>query len=246
MPELSPLLYAYVAVAIFAAGAVRGAIGFGFSMIVIVLLSLVFPPALVVPVILFWEVLASIGHLPFVYKEVDWKALRWLMLGVLIGTPPGVYCMAVLPVETMRVAINASVVVLSVVLLVGIRLKKFPGPLQTAGVGVFSGFINGASANGGPPVILLFLSSPARLAVSRASFIAFFLFTDIWASLIYWHQGMITKQTFMLAGIFCLPLAAGIWAGSRWFAKVDEQRCKKAVLLFLIAIASVTLVRSIL
>ena len=78
MSGFTPLLFAYVFAAVFLAGIVRGATGFGFSMIMIVLLTLFFPPAQVAPVILFWEVLASIGHLPFVYKQVHWKSLRWL------------------------------------------------------------------------------------------------------------------------------------------------------------------------
>ena len=69
MSGFTPLLFAYVFTAVFLAGIVRGATGFGFSMIMIVLLTLFFPPAQVAPVILFWEVLASIGHLPFVYKQ---------------------------------------------------------------------------------------------------------------------------------------------------------------------------------
>ncbi len=64
MSGFTPLLFAYVFTAVFLAGIVRGATGFGFSMIMIVLLTLFFPPAQVAPVILFWEVLASIGHLP--------------------------------------------------------------------------------------------------------------------------------------------------------------------------------------
>ena len=84
MSGFTPLLFAYVFPAVFLAGIVRGATGFGFSMIMIVLLTLFFPPAQVAPVILFWEVLASIGHLPFVYKQVHWKSLRWLALGVAV------------------------------------------------------------------------------------------------------------------------------------------------------------------
>lgn len=61
MSGFTPLLFAYVFTAVFLAGIVRGATGFGFSMIMIVLLTLFFPPAQVAPVILFWEVLASIG-----------------------------------------------------------------------------------------------------------------------------------------------------------------------------------------
>ena len=45
MSGFTPLLFAYVFTAVFLAGIVRGATGFGFSMIMIVLLTLFFPPA---------------------------------------------------------------------------------------------------------------------------------------------------------------------------------------------------------
>ena len=183
MSGFTPLLFAYVFTAVFLAGIVRGATGFGFSMIMIVLLTLFFPPAQVAPVILFWEVLASIGHLPFVYKQVHWKSLRWLALGVALGTPFGVYCLVSIPVDAMRLIINAVVLILTSMLYCGLRPKNAPTPPQTTGVGLLAGVINGASANGGPPIILFFLSSPLGAAVGRASLIAFFLFTDVWASL---------------------------------------------------------------
>ena len=43
MSGFTPLLFAYVFTAVFLAGIVRGATGFGFSMIMIVLLTLFFP-----------------------------------------------------------------------------------------------------------------------------------------------------------------------------------------------------------
>lgn len=97
MSGFTPLLFAYVFTAVFLAGIVRGATGFGFSMIMIVLLTLFFPPAQVGSG---HPVLGSAGqhrHLPFVYKQVHWKSLRWLALGVALGTPFGVYCLVPYP-----------------------------------------------------------------------------------------------------------------------------------------------------
>ena len=67
--------------------------------------------------------------------------------------------------------------------------------------------IIGASANGGPPIILFFLSSPVGAAVGRASLIAFFLFTDVWASLFYWQQGLIHRGTLIFTAVFLVPMA---------------------------------------
>ncbi len=61
MNMLSPALADYVALSVFAAGIVRGAAGFGFSVIMIVLLTLVCAPAEAAPVILMSDLPSCTG-----------------------------------------------------------------------------------------------------------------------------------------------------------------------------------------
>ncbi|MFQ9492302.1 MAG: sulfite exporter TauE/SafE family protein [Bilophila wadsworthia] len=237
MSGFTPLLFAYVFTAVFLAGIVRGATGFGFSMIMIVLLTLFFPPAQVAPVILFWEVLASIGHLPFVYKQVHWKSLRWLALGVALGTPFGVYCLVSIPVDAMRLIINAVVLILTSMLYCGLRPKNAPTPPQTTGVGLLAGVINGASANGGPPIILFFLSARSGQPLPRW-LIAFFLFTDVWACSLQRGSPALTPSSLPSSSWF---LCSAAWFSNRWFSTVDEARFRKVVLALLMIISVVGL-----
>ena len=77
---------------VFAAGIIRGATGFGFSMLALVLLTFVLPPAQVVPLLLLWEIFASAGHAPFVWRQCDWKVTGLLLLGVVPLTPVAWLC----------------------------------------------------------------------------------------------------------------------------------------------------------
>ena len=212
---LTPLELSCAALAVFCAGLVRGATGFGFSMICIVLLTLLLPPAHIAPVIVLWEIAASAGHLPFVYKEADWKALRHLALGVALGTPPGAYCLASVPAAPMTAVINTVVLVLTGMLFFGFKLRQRPGRW-------------GACA-----------------AVSRASLIAFFLFTDVLAALVYWGYGLMTGQVFLLAAVMLPCVGLGIWLGSRWFRRVDEVRFRRVVLALLLLISLAGLLPSL-
>ena len=150
MFELSILGWAWVAASVFAASVVRGIAGFGFSLIVTVLLTLVLPPAQIVPIVLLWEISASIGHLPFVYREVDWKSLGWLTTGMLLGTPLGVWMLACLPPEPMCAVINGTVIVFALMLLRGAKPSRSPTRLETSLIGMSGGVINGASSHGRP------------------------------------------------------------------------------------------------
>ena len=107
------------------------------------------------------------------------------------------------------------------------------------------GVINGASANGGPPVILFFLSSPAGASVGRASLIAYFLMTDTWASLFCWQNGLFTVNTWLFAGAMLPVLALGVMLGSRFFRGLDEARFKNIVLVLLLAVAGAGLLKAL-
>ena len=245
MLSLTLWQWAWITASVFGAGIVRGIAGFGFSLITAVLLMFVFEPAWIVPVILLWEIAASIGHLPFIYRQVDWRSLGWLSAGMLLGTPLGVWLLRFMAPGPMCALINGTVVILALMMLRGASLRHTPGRCGTAGIGMLGGVINGASANGGPPVILFFLSSPAGAAVGRASLIAYFLLTDTWASLICWQQGLFSLSSFLLAASMLIPLGLGVALGSRVFRRIEEARFKQLVLLLLLLVASAGLVKSL-
>lgn len=137
----------------------------------------------------------------------------------------------------MTVLINVTVIILSLVMLRGYTLKRNLSALEIVGTGTISGLINGASANGGPPVILLFFSSPAGANVGRASLIAYFLFTDTCASSILMLKGAMTLSILTTALCYIPCLALGIWIGSKFYHRIDEKKFKRFVIILLIIIS---------
>ena len=241
----STLVLAYGALAVLAAGFVRGYGGFGFSMIAVVSLTLVMPPGEVVPVILLLEVAASAWLLPGVWRQVHWRSLGWLSLGVLLGTPAGVYLLANVPDRPMRAAIAVVVLALAVILVKGLRFESIPGPRVATATGLVSGLFNGGAALGGPPAILFYFSSPGGAALGRASLIAFFLGTDVFAGAVCALQGLIQIRTLILFTVFLGPLILGLILGSRSFHKTDESVFRRRVLMLLMALSAVSLARTV-
>ena len=94
----------YAVACIFGAAVIRGYSGFGFSLLAILSLSLLLPPAQIVPSIFMMEVAASLHLLPGVWRDVHWRSLSWLALGCLVGTPVGVYALAHVPAAPMTLA----------------------------------------------------------------------------------------------------------------------------------------------
>ena len=243
MPDLPSLVLAFTVV--LAAGYVRGYGGFGFSMIAALGLSLRFDPVRIVPVILLLEVAASLMLIGKVWRQVAWPALGWLGIGVAVGTPAGVWVLERLAAGPMKIGISLVIVVLAVLLRCGYRLRRMPGRFGILGAGLVSGVLNGAAAVGGPPAVLFFFSSPAGAAVSRASLIAFFLFTDLYAATACGAMGLLDARTAVLCGALVLPMAVGLFLGQRAFGASDPDRFRRRVLSWLIVLAGVTLCRTL-
>ncbi len=241
--QISPVELALVTCTVFLAAILRGVTGFGFSLALVVVMTLFMPPAQAASYILLWEILASVVHLPVLWKYVHWKMLRWLTVGVILGTPLGVASLIIISPVPMTVAINVTVMFLSILLLCGFSMKRHLSTTEIVGTGIVSGIINGASANGGPPVILLFFSSPSGAAVGRATIIAYFFITDVWASAIFVQQGLTTWDTLWVSLLFLPIMGAGLAIGHKLYGKLDEQKFKKGAILFLLVVSAISCVR---
>lgn len=239
--DLFPMVV--ILLSIFMAGIIRGYSGFGFAMVAVTSLSLVLPPIYVVPLVLILEVLASIRLVPQVWQDIDWHSLRWLLVGSLAATPFGVYLLANIPAAPMRIFISLLVLAVAILLMRGWVWKHMPGKCLNLTTGAACGLLNGAAAIGGPPVILLYLSSPAGIAVSRASIIAYFLGIDAMSLAMAFIQGIITSRTLVMMAVCIPPLLLGITIGSRMFVKMDEASFRRHVLMLLIALSIAGLAR---
>lgn len=235
---LSHLVFSCVAV--FGAAIVRGFSGFGFSLLSITAITLIMPQSEVVPSIFLLEIAASLHLIPGIWREIHWRSLAFLLIGCVVGTPIGVAALANVPAAPMTLAMSAFVIVTAAAMLRGFHLEKTPGPAATTATGAFSGLLNGAFGIGGPPVILFFFSTPGAAAIGRASVIAYFIGTDsmglAWDA---YHQ-LITRQTFLQAALWLIPLLLGVSLGAKSFRHVSEAIFRRWVLRLLMLLAVIS------
>ncbi len=235
-----------VAVAAVSLGAfVRGYSGFGSSLIWVSGMSLVFPPVQVIPAVYMLELVASVGLLPGAWRHADWRSLRWLLLGVVFGLPLGLYLLTALPPAPVRVAIALVVLGATYLLSRGFTLKAIPGPVPASATGTLAGLLNGWTGIGGPPIILFYFSSPAPVAVSRASLIAFLFALDALALGLAGAQNLVTFEVLTLAAILAAPVLIGIWLGNRRFINTPPATFRRFVVILLALLSLAVLARAI-
>ncbi len=234
------LILPYAVVCILGAAFVRGYSGFGFAMLAIISLSLVLPPAEIVPSIFIMDLAAGLHLLPGVWRHIHWRALLWLSVGCLLGTPVGVYALVHVSPDPMTFALAVFVLLAAILLARGHALEAAPGPAVTFATGAASGLFNGSFGIGGPPVILFFFSSPSAATVGRASMIAFFLMTDVMGLAWQGGSGLVSAATLWRAVLFLPVLTLGIWLGNRRFLNADPAKFRRRILYLLMFLALLT------
>ncbi len=222
---------------VFVAFFVRGYTGFGASLIAVGLLTFIWPPARVVPVLFLLEIMASAVLLPGVWREVQWRALSWLWAGAALAMPLGLYVLANVPADIMSLSIAALIGVAATVLLLGVNMRFAPGRVATLATGGLVGVLNGASAIGGPPAVLFFFSNVAGIVSGRASLIAFFLVLDVIAAGFATVQGLYDAALVARAFVLAPFMLAGAFAGAHAFGLADPETVRRAALVLLICVA---------
>jgi len=223
----------------------RGYSGFGFSAILVSSWALVTDPARAVVVALFLEVTASLMQAVSVWKDVPWKRIGLLMAGAIIGTPLGVYLLATMPREPLKLGIALFVLISAALLYRGYRVRSAAGNGSIAAVGVASGVANGAVAMGGLPVALFLTAGQDTPKRMRASVIAYFFLLDITGLIFLARQELISSDMISLALISLPVVAIGVWLGGRHFLGSTPEAFRRTTLLLLMVIAALGLLRSL-
>src|SRR5262245_37742866 len=159
-------LWILTALIVFAAGFLRGFTGFGFGLSAVPALTLFFEPREIVPTVVILGAIVGLQLLRRVWHQADWPSVKPLTGGAIAGTPFGAWLLASVSADLMRAVIGSVCIAAVLLLWRGCKLPSVPGRPARLGVGVVSGLINGATAMGGPPVIIFFLALPSGVAVA--------------------------------------------------------------------------------
>jgi len=234
------MLLAAAITIVFLAAIVRGYSGFGFSLLAVTALSLLYAPAIVIPSVFLLEIAASIHLLPGLWRDIHWRSLVPLVIGTGIGTPIGLIFLTSVPAAPMQIALGLFVFAVTCLLWIGFALKSMPGNAVSTAAGLAAGMANGAFGIGGPPVILFYFASPAGNIVGRATLVTYFLLTDAIGLVFLARENLMTADILIRTLTFMPALFAGVWLGARSFKYADPVIFRKWILALLGLLAVIT------
>jgi len=235
--ELSLVEIYFVIFTVFIASIIRGFNGFGFSATCISGFSFILPAIEIVPIILALEVMISIFMVPYIWNKIDWRFVFKILLGIVIGSPVGLYLLKYLAPDVTYLSVCMLIIIFSILLMKGYSNQKINNDYGKIFTGIVSGTLNGLTTLGGMPVALFLLITSIQPAVIRGSLAALFFLTDIYAFILSFFAEIVDITTIYRIIPLIIILPIGVFIGNRFFIKSKEETYRKVVFYFLIFIS---------
>ena len=217
--QLSLIEIYYVLIIVFIASIIRGFNGFGFSAICISGFSYILPAIEVVPIILALEVAISIFMAPYIWNKIDWKFVFKILIGILIGSPIGLYLLKHLNPQITHLFVCLLIIFFSILLMRGFSNQKINNNYGKFLTGIISGTLNWFTTLGGMPVALFLLIINIQPALIRGSLAALFFLTDIYAFVLSFFSGIVDMVTIYRVIPLIIILPFGVFIGNKFFVK---------------------------
>jgi len=241
--QLSLIEIYYIIFIVFIASIIRGFNGFGFSAICISGFSFILPAIEIVPIILALEVVISIFMVPYIWNKIDWRFVFKILLGIIIGSPIGLYLLKYLDPQITHLSVCLLIIFFSILLMKGFSNQKINNSYGKFFTGIISGTLNGLTTLGGMPVALFLLITSIQPAIIRGSLAALFFLTDIYAFVLSFFSGIVDMTTIYRAIPLIIILPLGVFIGNKFFVKSKEENFRKVVFYFLIIISITGILR---
>lgn len=236
--ELGVTITALVALA---AGIIRGFTGFGGPAFMLAILTIFYPPAMVVGKVLVVDLLASLFLFRACFHQINWRATLGLAIPSILMLPVGHWILLVMDGDMLARAISLIILVTSVIMLSGWRYRQRPGMVAIIIIGLLSGLVFGASYIALVTVTAILLG-PWDHREARNLIISWAFLVQVCFAVVTVSGGTVGMTDVGIALPGALLYLGGTWAGAHMFRGAGEGRYRKVALLILIALAVIGLI----
>lgn len=222
------LVAAFVVITL--AAAVSGLTGFGFAVVAVPPLLLVFEPVTVVVLLSFVSLFINAVIVQDSWREVEFRPvlslLPWATAGVVLGTE---VLRAASP-DYIRLAAGLVVILSAGLLLRRVELPGAEGRWGTALAGASSGVLSTSTGIAGPPVVLLFAARGYPRDRFRGSNAAYFLVLGVAIIFTLLARGMVEVSHLWMAAVLVPAAFFGKMLGTAFVKRLSNESFRKITL----------------
>ena len=223
-PKTKLMQTTYIVYGIFVslfAGIITGITAFGFALVAVPLLILFFDPKVAVPIVTINSAMTGMFLFFELRKRMQPKKIIPLIIGGIVGLPFGVYLLAVLDKNILKISVGALITVFSVFLALGIKREIKSEKYTSFLVGLVSGLLKGSTSLSGPPVVLFFINQDQEKEVFRANLTGYFMIMGTLAIIALAIGKLVNLNVLGYSAWFVVPTIFGTWLGSKICPRVN-------------------------
>lgn len=215
-------------------GVVSGLAGFGFGLVTVPLLLMLYPPATVTTVgsslVLAsgWIVLLS------TWRTVQVRTLGALVPGATIGVFMGTVLLRALEPALIKLIAGVVVILFAVSVLRGWRIDAVHHPLAAPLAGLASGTLSTSTGMSGPPVVLLFTTRQYDMQQFRGSITAYFYYVNFIGISVLILRGIVGWEQLEIAFRLLPAAIIGGFIGRRVLRYVSQSQFRRITLVMLL------------
>jgi uncharacterized protein len=225
---LSFLGYAFYALVLVGAFAVRSAAGFGAVLIAVPMLAFVMPMSAAVSIGSALTAITSIHHLGRGWRHIAWREFATIALYTAVGIALGFYVFALLNEDVLRRCFGVFLVLYALYALwtakAPIFLPRRWHGILAAATGISGGFIGALFGAGvGPIYVIYFNTLCLEREVFRVTMTTVALVGGLTRITGYAGMGFYSRSTLLLLGIGLPMVVIGSWLGDRIVRRLNPQ-----------------------
>lgn len=243
--NLGMIEWIFLGIVLFFSAMVIGVGGFGFNIMLVAFLPLLWPVKFVIPFSINYSVLLNLWLFSRCYRHLRRQDITPILVGILLGVPLGVFLLKSLDEWVIKKAIGVFLLLycfLSLASLLEIKRKLSPRWGYLAGF--LAGGLGGAFGIGGPPTVVYTTAQRMEKYRARVIILASSVFVYALVIPLYLVSGLISGDI-LWVNIWFAPLAAlGVFWGHRLFLKINHEIYRKIILILLMIQGGMLLILS--
>ena len=234
-----------IGLGILLAGIVRGFVGFGASLIIVMTASVILGPRAAVAIATLSGLPSMLQLLPVAIKKADSSFVIPFGLAAMIAAPFGTWLLVSIEPIFMKIAISVTVMFMVIMLYKDFKISTHSNKKFLIGVGVGAGLIQGSAGIGGPPAVAVALSKPGTTEEQRANVIGAVTALGICTIVPLWYHNLFTMEVIIISVLFLPVYVGSTWVGTQFFVKYGRSYFRNFSLIVLTLISLITLIIAI-
>lgn len=221
---------------------IHGATGFGFSLFVMPLLTLLLPVKTTTIVVLNLVFILVTIIFFRMKKHINIQLIKYVILGTISGRTAGFLILERLNNDILQTLLGIVLIIISIYFIFySTTIKTRPTMLKGIVAGIISGILGGIFNVGGPPLVLFFLSATEDKKEYQASLQAVFMIVCLYSILLHNLYGNYNYQVLKLTFFGVVAVGLGSMLGGYIFTRINLGIIKKSIC-YLIAFLGIMII----